>query len=93
VFEFVRAGEKWDIADPGRAGRFLAAIAAFFCANIVSLREGFELPIVLLERPSPGRAATSGFLGELGLFGSFCSSFWACASSAFIMLYVMSTHR
>ena len=28
--ETVRVGEKLDIADPGRAGRFLLAIAAFF---------------------------------------------------------------
>lgn len=30
VDETVRTGEKLDIADPGRAGKFLFAIAAFF---------------------------------------------------------------
>jgi hypothetical protein len=30
LFETVRTGENVDIADPGRAGVFLAAIAAFF---------------------------------------------------------------
>jgi hypothetical protein len=29
-FDAIRTGENVDIADPGRAGVFLAAIAAFF---------------------------------------------------------------
>ena len=73
--ETVRMGEKVDIAEPGRAGRFLLAIVAFFWANIVSLREGFGGPVVLLENPKPGRAATvSAFLGEFGLSGAFSKS-------------------
>jgi hypothetical protein len=75
--ETVRTGENVDIADPGRAGRFLLAIAAFFCANIVSLREGFggPPPLVLFENPSPGRTVTaSAFLGEFGLSGAFSKS-------------------
>jgi hypothetical protein len=74
--ETVRTGEKLDIAEPGRAGRFLLAIAAFFWASIVSLREGFGGPLVLFEKPIPDRGATgSAFLGELGLSGEFCRSF------------------
>jgi len=30
LFDAIRTGENVDIADPGRAGVFLAAIAAFF---------------------------------------------------------------
>jgi hypothetical protein len=70
-----RTGEKDDIAEPGRAGRLLFAMAAFFWANIVSLREGFGGPVVLFEKPMPGRAfIASGFLGELGLSGAFSSN-------------------
>jgi hypothetical protein len=66
----VRVGEKWDIAEPGRTGMFLVAMAAFFWANIVSRRLGLG-PMVLLDSPNPGRTVASAFLGELGLFGSF----------------------
>ena len=73
--ETVRIGEKEDIAEPGRAGRFLLAIAAFFCASMVSRKEGFGGPVVLFENPNPGRTlAASGFLGELGLSGAFSRS-------------------
>ena len=74
------------MADSGRAGRFLVAWAAFFCANIVSLNEGLP-PMVLFDSPKPGRAAGSAFFGEFGLFGSFCSSFCAVASSPFMILH------
>jgi hypothetical protein len=81
-----RTGEMVAMADPGRAGRFRVA-RAFFCASIASLKDGFELaPIVLFERPIPGRATGSIFLGELGLLGSFWSSFCAVESRASIML-------
>src|SRR3954468_19749417 len=77
------------MAEPGRAGMFLvAAMAAFFCASIVSLRLGFDAVMVLLERPSPGRAVAaplSGFLGEFGLLGSFWSSFCAVPSRPFMI--------
>jgi hypothetical protein len=73
--ETVRIGENVDIADPGRAGRFLFAIAAFFCASMASLREGFGGPEVLFENPKPGRTTTaSAFLGEFGLSGAFSNS-------------------
>lgn len=69
-------GEKADMADPGRAGRFLVARFALFCAITVSLREGFPGPIVLFESPIPGRVVgAAAFLGEFGLFGSFWRSF------------------
>lgn len=69
--ETVRTGEKLDIAEPGRAGKFLLAIRAFFWAIIASLTEGFGGP-VLFENPSPGLAATgAAFLGEFGLSGAF----------------------
>jgi hypothetical protein len=76
-FETFRIGENVDMTDPGLAGRFLFAIAAFFCANIVSLKEGFGGPVVLLEKPSPGRAVATGsaFFGEFGLSGDFSKSF------------------
>jgi hypothetical protein len=67
----VLVGEKDDIADPGRAGKFLAAIAAFFCASIVSRSDGFGGPVVLFENPRPGRTTGSAFLGEFGFAGSF----------------------
>jgi hypothetical protein len=88
-----RTGEIVAMADPGRAGRFRVA-RAFFCASIASLKDGFELvPIVLFERPIPGRAAGSVFLGELGLLGSFWSSFCAVESRASIMLQgQLATH-
>lgn len=41
--------------------------------------------MVLLDKPRPGRVAVSVFLGELGLLGSFWSSFWAVPSSAAII--------
>lgn len=73
--EAVRIGENEDIAEPGRAGKTLLAIAAFFCASIVSLNDGFGGPVVLLENPKPGRTfVTSGFLGEFGLSGAFSSN-------------------
>lgn len=85
--EAMRTGENVDIAEPGRAGIFLAAKAAFFWAIIVSRRESFGGPVVLLEKPSPGRAATgSAFFGEFGLFGSFSNSLCCGASSVAIML-------
>ena len=85
--ETVRMGEKVDIAEPGRAGRFLLAIVAFFWANIVSLREGFGGPVVLLENPKPGRAATaSAFFGEFGLSGAFSRSLaWVASRVAMIL--------
>jgi hypothetical protein len=89
--ETVRIGEKVDIADPGLAGRFLLAIAAFFCASIVSLREGFGGPVVLFENPSPGRTATvSAFLGEFGLSGAFSKSLCWVESSVAMILVVVS---
>lgn len=84
--ETVRTGEKEDIAEPGRAGTFLLAIAAFFWAIIVSLNEGFGGPVVLLENPKPGRAVTvSAFLGEFGLSGAFSKSL-ACVASKVAMI-------
>lgn len=68
--ETVRMGENVDIAEPGRAGKFLLAKAAFFWASMVSLKEGFGGPVVLLENPSPGRATASAFFSELGLSGA-----------------------
>jgi hypothetical protein len=86
--ETVRAGEKCAIADPGRAGRFFAANAAFLWATTASRRLGFPGPSVLLDIPRPGRAAvTSGLFGEFGLFGSFCNSFWAVASRLIMILH------
>ncbi len=74
--ETVLTGENVDMAEPGLAGRFLvAAMAAFFWANIVSLKEGFGGPLVLFEKPIPGRGAiASAFFGELGLSGAFSNS-------------------
>lgn len=74
-FDTVRCGEKCAMADPGRGGRFLPAMAAFFCASIVSRRLGLGGPMVLFDKPRPGRVVPSAFLGELGLCGSFLSSF------------------
>ena len=71
----VRGGEKCAIADPGLMGRFFAA-RAFFWAIMVSLSDGLAAPpIVLRERPRPGRTAGSAFFGVLGLFGSLSSAF------------------
>lgn len=73
--ETVRIGENDDIAEPGRAGRFLLARAAFLWAAMASLREGFGGPAVLLEKPRPGRGPTASvFLGEFGLSGEFSNS-------------------
>lgn len=89
--ETVRMGEKADIAEPGRGGRFLLAIAAFFCANIVSLKEGFGGPDMLFENPKPGRAAAaSAILGEFGLSGAFSRSFCWVNSSVAIILRIIS---
>ena len=80
------------MADPGRGGRFLPAMAAFFCASIVSRRLGFDVDMVLFDKPSPGRTAPSAFLGEFGLCGSFLSSFWAVGSSASMMASARAGH-
>lgn len=85
--ETVRIGENEDMADPGRAGRFLFAMAAFFCANMVSLSEGFGGPVVLLLKPRPGLATTgSAFFGELGLSGAFSRRRCCVASNAAMIL-------
>ena len=76
----VPADEKCDIAEPGRAGTVLVAIARRW-AIIASRTLGFDVPMVLFDKPKPGRAPPSGFLGDLGLLGSFCSSLAAVASS------------
>ena len=84
----LRTGENVDMAEPGRAGKFLLAIAAFFCANIVSRREGFGGPVVLFEKPKPGRTVVvSGFLGELGLSGAFSNN-RCCVPSKFVMILI-----
>lgn len=74
VPETVRIGDNADIAEPGRAGRFLLAITAFFCAAMASLREGFGGPETLLEKLEPGRLPPSAFFGEFGLSGQFSSN-------------------
>ncbi len=81
----VRIGDSVAIADPGLAGRFLVA-KAFFCAITVSRNEGLELPMVLLERPKPGRATGSDFFGTFGLPRSFWSSFCAVVSRPFMIV-------
>ena len=63
-------GEKCDMAEPGRVVPALVVMARF-CASIASRTLGFEVPIVLFDKPRPGRAPPSGFLGDLGLLGSF----------------------
>ena len=78
-------GENDDIADSGRTGKFLAANAAFFCANMVSRRDGFGGPAVLLEKPNPGRTTGSAFFGEFGFAGSFCKSLICAGSSVAII--------
>jgi hypothetical protein len=91
--ETVRIGENVDIAEPGRGGKFLLAIAAFFCASIVSLREGFGGPVVLLENPRPGRATiASAFFGEFGLSGAFSKSLCCVGSSVAMILTIISSH-
>lgn len=72
----VLVGENVDIAEPGRVGIVLVAICAFFCANIVSLKEGLGGPVVLLEKPRPGlvELTAAAFFGALGLSGEFSSS-------------------
>jgi len=84
----VRTGEKLDMAEPGRAGTFLVAPSAFRPAITVSLSEDLEDPIVLFDRPRPGRAVVVvvAFLGELGLFGSFWSNFCAVLSRPSMIL-------
>lgn len=72
------------MADPGLTGRFFVAMA-FFCAIMVSLSDGLA-PIVLRERPRPGRAAGSAFLVVLGLFGSLSSAFCVVGSRVSIIL-------
>lgn len=87
VFEAVRTGEIWAMADPGRAGRFLLAAEALFWASIASRRLGL-LAVVLRDKLLAGRAAVSVFLGELGLLGSLFNSFCAVASRSAIILVV-----
>jgi hypothetical protein len=79
------------MAEPGRAGRFLAARFALFWAIIVSLRLGFPADIVLFDRPKPGRGA-SPFLGELGLLGSLLRSFCAVESRSSMMTLARCGH-
>lgn len=75
VFDVVRTGDEiWAMAEPGLAGRFLAA-RAFFWAIMASRRLGLLDAMVLLDNPRPGRAGASVFLGEFGLFGSLFNSF------------------
>ena len=84
--ETVRTGVKEDIAEPGRAGKFLVAMVAFFCASMVSLREGFGGPFVLFEKPKPGRGLlASTFGGEFGLSGA-CSRSLCCVASRALMI-------
>ena len=85
----VRGGEKCAMADPGLTGRFFAA-RAFFWAIMVSLSDGLGAPIVLRERPRPGRAAGSAFFGVLGLFGSLSSDFCVVGSKVAISLEITS---
>lgn len=75
-----RGGEN-SIAEPGlgRDGSMAEPgldIAAR-CALMASLMDGLAPPIVLREKPMPGRAVpvASVRLGVFGLFGSFSSSF------------------
>lgn len=83
----VLVGENVDIAEPGRVGRFLFAICAFFCAIIVSLNEGLGGPAVLLEKPRPGLALIAAvFFGALGLSAEFSSNlFWVGSRSSEIL--------
>ena len=81
----LRTGETLAMAEPGLAGSFLASSVAFFCAIICSRKLDLLRLMVLLDRPRPGRAASS-FLGELGLLGSLFRSFWAVESRSSLML-------
>jgi hypothetical protein len=85
--ETFRMGEKDDIAEPGLGGKVCFANTAFFWAIIVSLKEGFGGPVVLLENPRPGRAAAASvFLGEFGLSGDMSSNLcWVVSSVAIIL--------
>lgn len=58
---------------------------------MVSRSEGFGGPVVLLENPNPGRAATpSGFFGELGLSGAISSNLCCVVSRVAIILMIVS---
>lgn len=85
--DVVRTGEMCAMAEPGRAGRFLAA-SALFWASMASRRLGLLEVMVLLDRPRPGRTggASADFLGELGLCGSLLRSFWAVESRSAMIL-------
>jgi hypothetical protein len=87
--DVVLTGEKWDMADPGRAGRFFVAIVAFFWAIMVSLRLGLLGPMVLFDSPRPGRADSTFWVG-LGLLGSLFSSFWAVPSRSAMMALALA---
>ena len=80
----IRGGEKCAMADPGLTGRFFVA-RAFFWAIMVSLSDGLA-PIVLRERPRPGRTTGSTFFGALGLFGSLSSAFCVVGSKVSMRL-------
>lgn len=83
-------GENVDIAEPGRVGMLLLAICAFFCAIIVSLKEGRGGPVVLLENPRPGRELTAAaFFGAFGFSEEFSSNlFWVGSRSSAILKVV-----
>lgn len=82
-------GEKCAMADPGRAGTFLAEAAiALFWPSMASRRLGLLAVAVLLDRPR----AASTFFGELGLLGSFWRSFCAVASRSPMILYSVSCY-
>jgi hypothetical protein len=82
----VRTGDTAAMAEPGRGGKFFA-VRALFWAIMVSLSEGLELvPIVLFEKPSPGRGAGSDLTVAFGLCGSFCNNFWAVPSRPSMIL-------
>ena len=91
-FDTVRTGEKWAMADPGRAGRFLDAAAFFWAITSRKLGLADDDDMVLLDKPSPGRTVPSAFLGEFGLFESFCNSFCAVASSPFMIASALAGH-
>jgi hypothetical protein len=88
AFDAVRDGEICAIAEPGRAGKFLLAALALFCASIASRRLGL-LPVVVFDRVPAGRAV-SVFLGELGLLESLAKSFCAVASKSAMILRPVS---
>ena len=70
-FDTVRVVVIVAIADPGLAGRFLGAakpaVLSLFWAIIVSLSEGFDADMVLLDSPRPGFDGAPVFGGPLGL--------------------------